>query len=154
MPGIDDQLAAIRLKLLSLEQPDGEITVDAGFACRSGNLVRIRIRRRGRRCDLTDDRGVVSRVGKPPGWLDQVERVVTADGFNVNRRETIVVPAVHGRDIASLALRLAETSRTAYLTLLEMADVQAGGARREKRGPGRIPPRATRRQLAPQRPSR
>jgi len=49
-----------------------------------------------------------------------VRGVVAAEGFNVNRRGVIFVPAVEGRDIAALVRRLALTSRTAYLTLLEL----------------------------------
>jgi hypothetical protein len=62
----------------------------------------------------------VSLSGRPPGWLESVQRLVAAEGFNVNRGGVIFVPAVEGRDIAALVSRLALTSRTAYLTLLEL----------------------------------
>jgi hypothetical protein len=63
----------------------------------------------------------VSRSGKPVGWLARVEDLVAIEGFNVNRRGVLFVPAVEGRDISALAFRLAETSRKVYLTLLEAA---------------------------------
>jgi MFS family permease len=80
------------------------------------------VRRRGHRYDITDGGAAVSLAGKPRGWLERVEGPVATDGFNVNRRGALFVPAVAGLDIASLALRLADTSRSAYLDLLETVD--------------------------------
>jgi protein involved in polysaccharide export with SLBB domain len=121
---VDDNLDAIRSALRPLDQASGgsrEVIVDSGLRYRSGDSVRIRVRQRGRRYDLADDGAAVSRAGRPHGWLDQVDRVVAVQGFNVNRSGVIFVPAVEGRDIAALTLRLADTSRAAYLTLLEAA---------------------------------
>ena len=121
---VDDKLDAIRSALGSLNQTSGEsseVLVDSRLTYRSGDPVRIRVRQRGRRYDLADDGAAVSLAGKPSGWLERVEHVVAGDGFNVNRRGVIFVPAVEGRDIAALTLRLADTSRSAYLTLLEAA---------------------------------
>ena len=42
--------------------------------------------------------------------------------MNVNRRGAIFVTGFAGRDLASLARRLAECSRLTYLTLLETSD--------------------------------
>ncbi|HEY7009335.1 MAG TPA: hypothetical protein VH395_10360 [Jatrophihabitantaceae bacterium] len=100
---------------------DGETILDTGLRYRDSEPVLIRVRRRGRRYDITDDGAAVSLAGRPGGWLERVERLVAAEGFNVNRRGVLFVPAVAGRDITSLALRLADTSRSAYLDLLEAA---------------------------------
>jgi hypothetical protein len=100
---------------------DGETILDTGLRYRDSEPVLIRVRRRGRRYDITDDGAAVSLAGRPGGWLERVERVVAAEGFNVNRRGVLFVPAVAGRDIMSLALRLADTSRSAYLDLLDAA---------------------------------
>lgn len=121
---MDDKLAAIRAALGLLNQVSGEnrvVIVDSGLTYRRADPVLIRVRRRGRRYDLADDGAAIVRAGKPTGWLEWVEAVVSAEGFNVNRSGVISVPAVEGRDIAVLVLRLAQTSRTAYLTLLEAA---------------------------------
>jgi len=99
----------------------GETILKTGLRYRGGEPVLIRVRRRGHRYDITDDGVAVSLAGKPRGWLDRVEHAVSAEGFNVNRRGVLFVPAVEGRDIASLAIRLAQTSRSAYLDLLETA---------------------------------
>lgn len=117
-------MGAIRTALALLSQASGEsndVIVDSGLTYRPDDPVLIRVRQRGRRYDLADDSAALVRAGKPPGWLERVERVVATDGFNVNRRGVISVPAVQGRDIGVLVFRLAETSRTAYLTLLEAA---------------------------------
>jgi hypothetical protein len=103
----------------SLDEPDGTV-LDAGVVYRSGEPVIIRVRRRGRRYDISDDGGAVRLAGRPPGWLDQADHVVAVQGFNVNRGGVVFVPAVAGRDIAALAVRLADSSRAVYLTLLEL----------------------------------
>lgn len=119
---VDDRLAAIRARLDAAQQElrDGvEIAVDCELDYAEHDPVMIWIRKRGRRYDLDDDGAAVSRAGKPTGWLSVSDRVVAEQGFNINRRGAVFVPAVEGRDIAALACRLAEVSRTVYLTLLE-----------------------------------
>jgi hypothetical protein len=119
----DVNVAQIRAELdaqLAALAGDGELQMDAGLVYATHRPVLIRIRRRGRRYDLSDDGNAVSLSNKPPGWLDSVQHVVAAEAFNVNRRGVIFVPVVEGRDIAELVSRLALTSRTAYLTLLEL----------------------------------
>ena len=123
MLGVDDHVAEIRARLdaqLAALAGDGELQIASGLVYATSRPVLIRIRRRGRRYDLSDDGTAVSLAGKPPGWLDSVQRAVAVEAFNVNRRGVIFVPVVEGRDIAALVSRLALTSRTAYLTLLEL----------------------------------
>jgi hypothetical protein len=120
---IDASLAAIRAALDAPWQDPGErgeVTINTGLTYRLDDPVRIRVRRRGRRYDLSDDGNAVARAEKPTGWLDVCDRLVAVDGFNVNRRGILFVPAVEGRDIAMLTLRLAQTSRAVYLALLEL----------------------------------
>ncbi len=80
----------------------------------------IHVRHRGLRYDLNDDGAAVELAGKRRGWLELAQRVVAADGFNINRRGVVFVPAVEGRDIDDLCLRLGESSRQVYLALLEL----------------------------------
>ena len=122
---VGDSLAPIRAAFGSAQQAmdeRGEFDVDTGLAYAIGDAIRIHVRKRGRRYGLSDAGAAISRAGKPAGWFDELERLVAEDGFNVNRRGVVFVPAVEGRDIAMLALRLASVSRTAYLTLLELRD--------------------------------
>ena len=53
------------------------------------------------------------------GWLPVAEALVAEEGFNVNRRGVVFVPAMEGRDLATLAARLAATSLAVYQELLE-----------------------------------
>ena len=49
------------------------------------------------------------------------KRVVAEEGFNVNRAGVVFAPVVEGRDLALLALRLADTSRAVFAELLELS---------------------------------
>ena len=100
----------------------GEILLDTGLTYGDGTAVEILIRKRGRRYDL-GDRGVATRKAGPPRrWLETAERVVAEEGFNVNRAGVVFAPAVEGRDLAALALRLADTCLAVHSELLELAD--------------------------------
>ena len=79
-----------------------------------GEPVVVRVRRRGRRIDIDDDGAAVAKarsVGTTARWLEVAQRVVAEDYLNVNRRGVVFVPAVAGRDIESLAARVARSSR-------------------------------------------
>ena len=68
----------------------------------------------------------MQQAGRAPGWLERANRVVDAAGFNINRRGVVFVPAVAGRDIALLAVRLADASRAVYLAVLELEETVRG----------------------------
>jgi len=120
-----DQLGAIRSALDAARGSwgeTGETTLDTGHSFVVGEPVQIFVRKRGRRYDL-DDRGRATHLAaKPKGWLPVAQRIVAEEGFNVNRAGVVFVPAVEGRDIALLAMRLAETSRAVFAELLELPD--------------------------------
>jgi hypothetical protein len=120
-----DRLEAIGAALDSARESwgeTGEVTLDTGQWYVEDEPTRIFVRKRGRRYDL-DDRGRAAQLAvKPSGWLAVAERVVADEGFNVNRAGVVFVPVVEGRDLALLALRLADTSRAVYAELLELAD--------------------------------
>jgi hypothetical protein len=120
-----DRLEAIRTGLDSAQKvwgETGDTTLDTRQSYVEGEPVCIFIRKRGRRYDL-DDRGrAVQLAGKPRGWLQAAERVVTEEGFNINRAGVVFVPVVEGRDLARLALRLADTSHAVFDELLELGD--------------------------------
>jgi hypothetical protein len=94
--------------------------LDAGLSYGAAGAVRVRVRKRGHRYDISDDGAAVALAGKPPGWLPLAERVVGAAALNVNRRGAVFVPAVEGRDLAALAKRVGEASRELYLALLDL----------------------------------
>jgi hypothetical protein len=98
-----------------------ERTVEPGPLYVDGEPVRIRIRKRGHRYDI-DDNGEAWRRAAASGReaLAAAERVVAAEGFNVNRSGVVFVPAVEGRDIDGLATRLAGCSRAVHAALFEL----------------------------------
>jgi hypothetical protein len=102
----------------------GEARIATGLHFGDGEEVEILLRKRGRRYDLSDEGAAVSKAGvEGPDWLEVAERVVAAEGMNVNRKGVVFVPAVEGRDLASLAVRLAETVVAVYDELLGLEPV-------------------------------
>jgi hypothetical protein len=62
-------------------------------------------------------------LGAPSDWLRVAEKVVAQEGFNVNRRGVVFVTIVHGRrDLARIALRLADCSESVRAALLDDAE--------------------------------
>jgi hypothetical protein len=100
----------------------GEVTLETGATYGDGEQVRIRVRKRDRRYDIDDLGRAVKKAGRPPRWLARAQRVVAQEGFNVNRAGVVFVPAFEGRDLASLALRLADCCLAVYGELLELDD--------------------------------
>jgi hypothetical protein len=77
------------------------------------------VRKRGHRYDIDDGGAAVAAAGKPDGWLGIAEDVVELEGLNVNRRGVVFVPAVEGRDIASLAARVSACAYEVHAALLD-----------------------------------
>jgi hypothetical protein len=94
----------------------GEIVVDSGLAYGDGEPVEVLVRKRLHRYLLTDRRRAVEKAGKPIGWREVAEQVVLP--MNVDRQGTVFVPAVAGRDLADLVVRLADASRAVHEALL------------------------------------
>lgn len=120
-----DQRASLQAQLSAASSwtGDGELVLETGLAYRTGEPVELRLRRRGHFVHLDDSGEAVERASRPGGWLDVAERVVAADGFNVNRRGVVFVAVGRGRDLAPLALRLAESSLGVYLALLDLQEI-------------------------------
>jgi hypothetical protein len=121
--GIEARLQELRAALAAARADwgdRGEVVLATGLAYGDGGPVLVAIRKRLHRYDI-DDRGEgVRRAGRPDGWLDVVREVVADDALNVNRRGVVFVPAVEGRDLASLALRVAYRSLAVHEALLEL----------------------------------
>ncbi len=84
--------------------------------------MRIRVRKRGSRFDVTDGATAVNLAGRPDGWLATAFDTAAQTGMNVNRRGVVFVTGFERRDLADLVVRLAECSRLVYVALLESAD--------------------------------
>jgi hypothetical protein len=125
MPAQAEQLEIVRASLDAARATwgeNGEAEIATGLAYGDSEPVVVYIRKRGRRYDLHDDGAAVRKAGKARGWLQLAEEVVAAEGFNVNRTGVVFVPAFEGRDLASLAARLAGTSLDVHAALLELRD--------------------------------
>ena len=103
----------------------GEAAVTSELVYWSDEPVRAHIRKRGHRYDLDDSGQAVALAGRPRGWLAVAEEIVAETGLNVNRAGVVFVSAVEGRDVAALALKVAEASRAVYAELLEHRDAVA-----------------------------
>jgi hypothetical protein len=101
---------------------DGEAVLEVpGVDYVPGAPVRVRVRRRGIRYDLDDLGGAVEAAGRPAGWRDAAQAVVDDASLNLARRTgAVFVPAVEGRDIAALVVRVADTSLGVHRAVLEL----------------------------------
>jgi hypothetical protein len=97
------------------------VVLDSGLTYDGAEPVRVHVRKRGRRIDIADDGAAVRKAGVG-SWRKTAERTVELDGFNVNRAGVVFVPVVEGRDIGSLAERLAASSLAVYDELLAQED--------------------------------
>jgi hypothetical protein len=116
---------AIRAQLDGLRAGDrdhDDATVETGLWYTSGHPVRIHVRKREGRYDLTDDAAAVGLAGRRGDWLTTAADVVSDMGMNVNRRGAVFVTGFPRRDVADLVLRLGECSRQVYLSLLEASE--------------------------------
>ena len=121
----DPRFAVLREQLAAARADwgeTGEAMLDAGLSYAPGDPVRVRVRKRGNRYDIDDAGAAVAKAGKPRRWLEAAQRVVDEDWLNINRAGVVFVPAFEGRDIASLAARVAHTSLGVYDALLELQD--------------------------------
>ena len=108
-------------RLDSLAEVDrGEIVVDSGLAYGDGESVEIRVRKRHHRYDLDVGGRAVAKAGRSTGWLDVAREA--GEPMNVGRNGAVFVPAVEGRDLASLLVRLAEASRAVHEALLDLSE--------------------------------
>jgi hypothetical protein len=114
-PTTEDRLAAAAEQLAPPWEESEERTVETG-------VFPIAVRKRGNRYDLDDGGAAIERaraLGAARDWLPIAERVVAREGFNVNRHGVVFVPVVEGRDLASLAVRLADCAESVHAALLD-----------------------------------
>ena len=98
----------------------GEVTVDSGLAYGDGEPVEIHIRKRMHRYVISDQGRGVAKAGKPEGWLGVAEPA--AEPMNVDRSGNVFVPAVVGRDLQDLVVRLADASRAVHEAVVGLLD--------------------------------
>jgi hypothetical protein len=118
----DDLIRSSLARALGGEGEVAEATLETGLTYDGRQPVEVRVKKRGHRYDIGDEARAVSAAGAPRGWLAIAEQVVAEVGLNANRRGVVFVSAVEGRDIASLAMRVAETSLAVHSALLDSQD--------------------------------
>jgi hypothetical protein len=99
-----------------------DIVRETGLSYTPGRPIRVRVRRRGIRYDIDDMGAAVAIGGRPPGWRETAERAVRPLGWNVSREGVVLMQAVEGRDIDTLAIRTGEASAAVLDALLELED--------------------------------
>ena len=124
----DTALAALRAQIDAAglaRREHAELWLDSGLTYADGAPVRITLRKRAFRYDLSDSGAAVRKAG-----IDRLSRrqreaaalAAASEGMNVSGLGAVFVPAVEGRDIADLAFRLADASRAVHEVLVELAD--------------------------------
>jgi hypothetical protein len=98
----------------------GERVVDSGLAYGDGEPILVLVRTRPGRHLLSDRGRAVEKAGRPPGWREAAERAV--EPMNLDRRGAVFVPAVAGRDLDDLVVRLADASRAVHEAVLVLVD--------------------------------
>jgi hypothetical protein len=98
----------------------GELVVDSGLRYGDGERVEILVRKRLHRYTLSDRGRAIAKSGTLSGWREAAERA--AEPMNVDRRGNVFVPAVEGRDLQDLVVRLADASRAVHEALLGLDD--------------------------------
>ena len=99
-----------------------EELVDSGLEYLPGEPVLVRVVRRGRRIELSDEGRGVALTGRPPGWRDAVERLVEETYWlNLSRRGEVFVPVVAaGPGLEPLLARVADASLAVYQEILDL----------------------------------
>ena len=102
----------------------GEVMIDSGFTYDGITPVRVRVTKRERRYEVSDDGGAVAAAGVDHGWLAFGERVdVREYCANVSRQGVVFLPGFAGRGnewISKLPSIVAEGSCALYEALLEL----------------------------------
>ena len=109
---------------MSILANEMERVVEPGPEYRSGEPVRVYVRKRERRYLIHDAGRAVELAGKGNGWLAIAEAAVGELDLNVNRAGVVFVPAVEGgADRDWLVGRVAAASQAVFSDLLGAADL-------------------------------
>jgi hypothetical protein len=112
---VDTRRETISTQLAPPWKENEERVLEAG-------AIPISVQKRGHWYHLKDRGEAIARaraVGAPGDWLDAAERIVAAEGFNVNRSGVVFVSVTEGRDVAGIALRLSGCAERVQAALLD-----------------------------------
>jgi hypothetical protein len=108
----------------------GEVVLDSGLTYGGERPVRVRVTKRDRRYEFSDDGAALAAAGKPRGWRTAAERIEAEYVVNVLRAGAVMLPAVERSGLgwlAALPRRIAEASAAFYGELLELDDSYTQG---------------------------
>jgi hypothetical protein len=110
------------MQIPTLEDEHAELTLETGLAYTEDQPVRVVLRKRGRRYDLSDEGRAAQLARRPRGWRERAREVVELGyDLNVSRSGAVFVPAVEGgMDLSTLAGRVAAASLALYDGLLDL----------------------------------
>jgi hypothetical protein len=98
----------------------GAETVEGDLEYLPGEPVRVVVRKRSIRYDISDDGRAIALAGKPRGWRPVAERLCAEEGMNLARDGRVWVLVTQGRDLDALAARIAELSAEVYDAVLDL----------------------------------
>jgi hypothetical protein len=87
----------------------------------SSTPLRIRVKRRDGRVDVSDDGSAVEAAGTPPGWRDVARRIELEYCVNVSRHGVVFLPVGRPFTVQQIEERIARASRAFYNDLLDLA---------------------------------
>ena len=107
---------------LTRETTREEQVVVTGLAYGPSDPVRVRIVRRGRRTEVTDDGAAVERAGRPEGWREVARRIDDELIVNVSRNGVVSLPcSPRGRlETDEIVDRIGRASLALYQDILEL----------------------------------
>ena len=98
-----------------------ETTVDTGLEYRPGDLVRVRVVRRGPRTSVSDDGAALARAGRPRAWRDAAGKLERVLDVNVSPAGVISLPVVKvGPPEEQVVERIGAASLALYQDLLDL----------------------------------
>jgi hypothetical protein len=99
-----------------------ERVVITGYAYAPRDPVRIRVVRRGRRTEITDDGAAIERAGRPAGWREVARRIGDELVVNVTRNGVVWLPySRRGRlGTDEVVDRIARASLALYQDILDL----------------------------------
>ena len=83
--------------------------------------IRVTVKRREGRADVTDEGRAVALAGTPPGWREVARRIEEEYIVNVSRRGAVFLPVSGPFTVEEIEERIAAASTALYHDLLDLA---------------------------------
>ena len=108
--------------MLSDRGTRSDALVDTGLRFRPTAPVLVRVTRRDRRINVTDDGAAIEMAGHPPAWREAARRIGDEFVVNVSRHGAVSLPVVRvGPPEAEIVRRIGQASLAFYQELLDLS---------------------------------